>query len=290
MARPNFAIFSTFPEHRMMKNRILTLTTAVQSSLVRIYKRHSFPPWVQELARYAHIRWLAIVEKNRLTHADFEELRARFSTNPGARAQFLVRNFHCRPMIDPGLIRMIKRLQKDFRLKNFVETGTYDGDTSLFMSLIFDRVFTCDVKDYGRRPEFYLRDNLTYETETSPDFLRKHLPEIASHSVFYLDAHWKWHWPLRDELAIVFRGCVDPVVVIDDFDAGSGLEFEAYGGKYLNFDYIVDLLPPSYKFCVNTSSNRNKGLLFLFPGSAAYGCAVQERLAYSEKTHGLWEQ
>ncbi|MCE0498130.1 MAG: hypothetical protein LV481_09315 [Methylacidiphilales bacterium] len=231
---------------------------------------------------------LYLLGNRKLTYADFERLQNQYGTRGKGLSMYLSYHFHCRAIIDPDLIEIIKKLRSDFDLRNFVETGTFDGDTSFFFSLIFDRVYTCDVIDHGRRPEFYFRNNLTYATKSSPDFLREHLPEIGSNSLFYLDAHWEDYWPLRDELAIVFGHCEKPVVVIDDFDAGNGLEFDSYNGKQLNFDHIADLIPKDYKFVINPWSNRNKGVIFLFPGTVPYGCLFSERERYSESVHGLW--
>jgi len=54
----------------------------------------------------------------------FRALRDRFGEDHAARSRFLVRTFHCRTLIDPQFVRIIKKLQSDFQLKNFVETGT----------------------------------------------------------------------------------------------------------------------------------------------------------------------
>ena len=53
-----------------------------------------------------------------------------------------------------------------------------DGDTSLFMSVIFDEVLTCDVIDNPKRLDFYLVGNILFEEMSSPDFLRKHAEKI----------------------------------------------------------------------------------------------------------------
>lgn len=267
-----------------VKSHLLPFVT-LPDSVARTLRRS-----LQSLPGQVRLALLSIMSSRRLTHADFVKLCERFRGDVAARGKYLAKTFHCRTVIDPNLIRVIKKLKADFQLINFVETGTFDGDTSLFFSLIFDRVFTCDVVDHPRRPEFYFRDNLTYETKSSPNFLRDHLNEIKSRSLFYLDAHWNAYWPLRDELAIVFSECENPVVVLDDFDVGNGLEFDTYGGKRLDFDYIADLVPPNYHFVVNSWSNRNKGLLFLFPGWVDYGCPFGERSNYDENRHGLWDK
>jgi len=224
----------------------------------------------------------------RLTHAQFQELQQRFGGNNSARSVYFHEHFTCRPRIDHNLIRIVKKLRDDFHLRNFVETGTFDGDTSAVMTAVFDRVLTCDVKDWPRSPEFYFADNLVYETKNSTDFLHAHLPEIRKQSLFYLDAHWGAYWPLRDELKIVFDACENPVVVIDDFDAGNGLFFDQYRDRKLDFDYLADHIPGDYKFCINPWSHRNRGMIFIFPGSASYGCHFADRKHYDEAKHGLW--
>jgi len=226
--------------------------------------------------------------QQKLTQAEFVRLRAQFGGDATAMAKYLDATFHCRTMIDRQLVSVVKRLKEDFHLQNFVETGTHDGDTSLFFSAIFDRVFTCDVRDWRRRPEFYLMDNVRYATESSIAFLRRHHRLIGARSLFFLDAHWEEHWPLRDELAFVLGECLDPVVIIDDFDVGHGLYFDEYGGQRLGFGYVEDLVPAGYKFFVNSWSNRNRGILFLFPDRVEYGCPFGERHRYSDQAHGLW--
>ena len=154
-------------------------------------------------------------ESRQLTSADVNDLRRQFGQDTKGFDRYLHDNVRCRVVIAPDFVRIVKKLQTDFGLRNFVETGTYDGETSLAMSLLFEKVFTCDVIDWKRRPEIYFADNLTYETKTSPDFLRAHLPEIRKQSIFFLDAHWGAFWPLRDELSIIFSQCENPLIVID---------------------------------------------------------------------------
>ena len=226
----------------------------------------------------------------RVTSQQFADLQARFGSDQQARAKFCHDAYLCRVIIDPQVTRCIRKLQADFNLKNFVETGTFDGETSVAMSLVFDRVLTCDVKDWPRALEFYSADNLTYENKSSPDFLRSHLNDIKKGSFFFLDAHWGPYWPLREELKIVFDNCENPVIAIDDFDAGNGLYYDAYADTKLNLEYIADSIPGDYKFFVNPRSNRNRGLIFIFPPSAPYGCAFKDRAKYNNDQHSLWDK
>ena len=227
-------------------------------------------------------------EAHRLSSADVNELRQRFGQDTKGFDRHMSETCGCRVIIDPNFVRLIKKLKADFGLRNFVETGTYNGETSVAMSLLFDKVFTCDVIDWKRQPELYFADNLVYETRNSPEFLRAHLPEIRSQSMFFLDAHWGAYWPLRDEMAIIFKECEQPVIIIDDFDAGNGLSFDQYEETKLDLNYIAQSVPPDYKFCLNPWSYRNRGIIFIFPGSASYGCRFADRDHYSEEKHGLW--
>jgi len=227
-------------------------------------------------------------EARRLSNAEVEELRQQYGSDTKGFDHYMHDNCGCRTFIDPNFVRVIKKLKADFDLRNFVETGTYDGETALFMSLLFDKVFTCDVIDWKRRPEIYFADNLIYETKNSPDFLRAHLPQIRKQSMFFLDAHWGAYWPLQDEMAIIFKECEKPLIVIDDFDAGNGLCFDQYEDRKLDLNYIAPTMPADYKFCLNPWSYRNRGVIFMFPGSAPYGCTFAERARYSEEKHGLW--
>jgi hypothetical protein len=189
---------------------------------------------------------------------------------------------------DPSFIRVVKKLKSDFLLENFVETGTYEGETSFFFSGIFGKVFTCDVLDWPKRMHFYFKDNIKYEVLDSPKFLKKHLPEIIENSLFLLDAHWWKTSPLSDELRLVFSNCRNPVIIIDDFDGGQGLGYDTINGRKLDFEYISEFVPASFRFFVNSSSNRNRGMIFLFPPMVDYGCDFSARTAYDSKKHSLW--
>jgi len=233
-------------------------------------------------------RYFRRLARGRLTRREFDRLSA--GGRDADLAARLVSRYHCTPLVDPPFVALIRRFRREFELLNFVETGTFEGETSLAMSLVFPRVFTCDIVDYGRRPEFYLRENIVYETAPSREFLARHLGAIRARSLFYLDAHWEKDWPLRDELSTVFRECERPVVILDDFDAGSGLECEECGGERLDFSYIRDLLPADYRFFLNPWSNRRKGFIFLLPGSFGYGCPVRDFASYREEKHGWWDR
>jgi hypothetical protein len=225
--------------------------------------------------------------KERLQRASGMATFSQFSLMKGVAGGFSGRRLGM--FVDPELVDVVKKLKADFGLKNFVESGTYTGETSFFFSGLFDRVFTCDVVDYPRKIEFYRRPNLIYETKTSPKFLQDHLNEVRLHSFFFLDAHRLESFPLRDELKIIFGNCADPVLLIDDFNGGQGLDcYDTYAGVALDFDYIADSIPPNFKYFVNDYSMRNRGMIFIFPDKVEYGCDFQNRADYVPTKHSLW--
>ena len=70
-------------------------------------------------------------------------------------------------------------------------------------------------------------------------------------TLFYLDAHWENHLPLKDELQIIFEHAQQFLILIDDFcvphDAGYG--YDNYGdGKSLELAYLRPL--SQYRFAV----------------------------------------
>ena len=226
----------------------------------------------------------------RATHAEFLAFKQSWGSDHLGRGRYILDHFRHGVFVDSPLIQIIKRFQTDFGLHNFVETGTFEGESSVAMTFLFKHVYTCDVRDWPRSLDFYCSANLTYETLNSPDFLRKHMAVIREQSLFFLDAHWGEYWPLLDELAIIFSNCHKPVIIIDDFDAGNGLSCDEYQGRKLGFDYLASSIPADYKFFVNPQSNRNRGLIFIFPGTAGYGCQFGNRSRYDEAQHGLWNK
>lgn len=269
-----------------------TFIEKVSFAFRNVIKRFLRPfPRVHNILSTIYITKYAASKKiARLKHAKFLSIQKRFGKDLAAKIKYLKNTYEYGTLVDPSFIRIIRKLKDDFHLRYFVETGTYQGDTSFFFSLIFEKVFTCDIIDHPRKLEFYLRDNLIYETKSSPAFFQDHLDEIKTDSLFFLDAHWMSYWPLRDELAIVFNKCRDPIVIVDDFDAGNGLGFDAWDGHKLNYEYIQDLVPADYKFCLNTWSYTNRGIIFLFPGTTRYGCPFKDRDKYIEAKHGLWDR
>jgi hypothetical protein len=60
--------------------------------------------------------------------------------------------------------------------------------------------------------------------------------------LLYLDAHWREHLPLKEELSLIFGRCRSAVAIVDDFQVPDepDYEFDDYGpGKRLCIDLLA---------------------------------------------------
>jgi hypothetical protein len=92
--------------------------------------------------------------------------------------------------------------------------------------------------------------NVDMRLANSVDALNQLVAEPIDRSVptlFYLDAHWYDHLPLREEIEIIFEHFKMPIILIDDFEVAddAGYGFDDYGpGKRLTLDYIATANAP----------------------------------------------
>jgi hypothetical protein len=203
-------------------------------------------------------------------------------------SECLKKSFHLKTIIDGEFLTTIQSLRQSLDLKNFVETGTYHGDTSLLMSRYFNSVYTCDIQDHPKAIEFFISPNINFTCVDSREFLKRTLPLVKQHSLFFLDAHWYEDWPIKEELRLIFNSCDTPVVVIDDFDTRMGVDTDSYQGRVLDLDLIRQDIPSDYRFFYSGRSYRNRGMLFLVPPSSKIGQSLEEEQNYDHVKHSLW--
>lgn len=121
--------------------------------------------------------------------------------------------------------KLALKLQAEFDIKNFVETGTWKGGTSFWAASHFQRVVTLEIS-----PEISQRTAASPECPKNIEFLvgdsAKLLASVVSGlqggSLFWLDGHYSGlgtgadnECPLMDELAAL-RPVQDAVIMIDD--------------------------------------------------------------------------
>jgi hypothetical protein len=200
----------------------------------------------------------------------------------------LRQTYHLKTVVDEDFVDTVLRLQRDFSLRTFVETGTYEGDTSLLLSRFFEAVYTCDIEDHNKPIEFLLRRNLVFQVLDSRAFLQSIKAQVAWQTFFFLDAHWYDDWPIREELGWVFANSDAPIVAIDDFDTKSGVDYDSFQGRNLDMELITPLVPPDYKFFYSGRTFRNRGIVFLVPASCSYGCPISRRESYEHSRDSIW--
>lgn len=110
------------------------------------------------------------------------------------------------------------------KFRNFIETGTYLGMTTKFLSTAARKngahVYSCEInEEYFEIAKRTVGDliNVHLHRGNSVDFLLGLSPAVADKTNFvYLDAHWYDYLPLKDELSIL-RDWHNTIVMIDDF-------------------------------------------------------------------------
>jgi hypothetical protein len=123
--------------------------------------------------------------------------------------------------------RVIHEYAKRFRIRTFVETGTYLGDMLAAMSGRFDDLYSVELSDvffdkacarFAREPHIHLRRG------DSARVLPEILAELRQPALFWLDAHYSGgstargvvDTPVADELVQLLAGAHDHVILIDD--------------------------------------------------------------------------
>ncbi|WP_254173819.1 FkbM family methyltransferase [Planktothrix pseudagardhii] len=118
-------------------------------------------------------------------------------------------------------------LQKEYQIKTFIETGTFQGTTAVWASEIFNNVFTIElsqhlyestVRNYGHIA------NINFCYGHTKEHLKSIVPQLNGSSLFWLDAHWSEGitagqedpCPLLEELKIIKNSQWEHFIFIDD--------------------------------------------------------------------------
>ena len=170
-------------------------------------------------------------------------------------------------------------LMQQFKPSVIVETGTYRGTTTEFMSNVGVPVFTAEYnpRNFGfARTRLRGRRNVTIQCGDSRAALRSWLDgplrAISGQTIFfYLDAHWYADLPLGEELSIIFDRCPNALVMIDDFQVpyDSGYGYDKDGpGEPLTPEYIAPAIAAN-NLCVHYPSTPSS-----MEGGWRSGCVV----------------
>lgn len=134
------------------------------------------------------------------------------------------------PSLEPSLVeKSIQRIEKlltDFPV--FIETGTFQGESSRAMSSLFPEVYTIEVDSdlYQKALHSFNGTNVVVLEGDSISVLKTLLPTVEKNTIFWLDGHYsgpgtgrgQQEFPLLEECRIIdseFRG-QEALILIDD--------------------------------------------------------------------------
>ena len=114
-----------------------------------------------------------------------------------------------------------------WEFNNFVETGTYKGDTAMMASQHFNNVYTFEIVEnlYNYSRERAISENIkniNFYLGDSVQLLKTVMPSLKGGTVYFIDAHQSGHdtsnngtcVPLLDELDVILKHPLDPSLFI----------------------------------------------------------------------------
>jgi hypothetical protein len=164
-------------------------------------------------------------------------------------------------------------LKNKYNIKSVIETGTYYADTTKWMSLNFDNVFTCEINEAVHniaKAELYGYENVVHKNEDTRTFLPYALENSTGNTLVFLDAHW-YENPLLEEIKIIGDSNKYPIIAIHDFKVPN----KPFGyDKYHNISYewsyinnsVDNAFPNGYKIEYNSqATGASRGCIFIIP-------------------------
>ena len=168
---------------------------------------------------------------------------------------------HAGKLIDPTTFNgqfskhaIFSALRERLSFDAYVETGTYLGNTTLFLASCGKPVYTVE-----SNPEYYTKASALLSghplvhrfLDDSPRFLQQLLSDaIAPRDLvfFYLDAHWYAPLPLGEEIRLIAAQHPHGVVMIDDMkvEGDPGYGFDSNGEQEeISLAYLKEALSES---------------------------------------------
>jgi hypothetical protein len=150
-------------------------------------------------------------------------------------------------------IELVRQVITQCGVARIVETGTFLGHTTVWLASFGLPVMTVEInpRHFGfAQARMSAYDNVVSHEGNSIELLRSIIAEPLNRTaptLFYLDAHWLDHLPLREEIELIAANFPKAVIVLDDFQVPDdpGYGFDDYGvGKRLSLDYLLQVAVP----------------------------------------------
>ena len=179
---------------------------------------------------------------------------------------------------DVYLVEKFLDIKKKKKINTVIETGTYHGVTTRWLSSNFDKVYTveCNIT-YFEEAKNNLSGitNVSMELDDSPNFLGK-IIELADDksTIVFLDAHWYTN-PVLAELDAIKKSGKKPILAIHDFMVPDHPEFgyDSYPdqGIIYNWEWIKERIESIYgvdgytKEYNTEATGAMRGCVFVYP-------------------------
>jgi len=170
-----------------------------------------------------------------------------------------------------------KKLQKKFKLKICIETGTCYGYTSAFLSTFFKEVRTVEINEkfltIAKTNRLDALKNVKCYFGSSADLMEEMLEGCGDDTMIFLDAHWQQHCPLKEEIQSIADKGIQPVIAIHDFVVPNHPElgYDSIGNQPFNFEWLkkdFDAVygEDNYDYYYNSEATKVKrGLIYITP-------------------------
>jgi len=124
-------------------------------------------------------------------------------------------------------VKLTEILKDKYKVKTFVETGTYMGGTTLWAAQRFEKVITVEnSKAIFEKTSSLHKDkkNIEFLFGNSKDHLKSIVAELDSPAIFWLDAHWSGgetygiedECPIIKEIETINNSAHNHIILIDD--------------------------------------------------------------------------